>query len=65
MKNTIEYSVIGNDIEEHFDNYQEAENFVIDLGKDEQMDVQFFSKEWNGTQEGEVVIFKNFGEQLN
>lgn len=59
---TIEFSVIGTYIEEHFDNYNEAEEYCMDLSKDEQMDVQFFSKEWNDEEEGEVEIFKNFGE---
>lgn len=63
-KVTIEYSIVGNEVEEHFDTYSEAENFCKDLGKDEQMEVQFFSKEWIDGTEGEVVIFKNYGEQL-
>ena len=63
-KKVIEYSVVGQDVEEHFDKYNQAENYCKDLGKEQQMEVQFFSKEWVDGNEGEVVIFKNFGEHL-
>ena len=59
---SIEFSVIGSEIEEHFDNYNDAEEYCMGLSEEEQMDVQFFSKEWNNEEEGEVVIFKNFGD---
>ena len=61
----IEFSVVGNGIEEHFDTYEQAETFCKELGNNgEQMEVQFFSKEWQDGNEGEVIIFKNFGEEL-
>ena len=62
MKTVIEFSVVGADIEEHFDNYNDAEGFCMSLSSEEQMDVQFFSKEWNNREEGDVEIFKNYGE---
>ena len=62
MKTDKEFSVVGADIEEHFDNYNDAEDFCMSLSNEEQMDVQFFSKEWNNGEEGDVEIFKNFGE---
>ena len=62
---TIEFSVVGADIEEHFNTYNQAEKFCKSLGNNgEQMEVQFFSKEWIDGIEGEVVIFKNYGEEL-
>lgn len=63
-KLVTEFSVIGQDIEEHFNTYNEAEKYCIDLGKEQQMEVQFFSKEWINGIEGDVVIFKNYGEHL-
>ena len=64
MENTIEFSVVGTEIEEHFDNYENAESFLSELSNEEQMDVQFFSKEWEGIEEAEVIIFKNYGEHF-
>ena len=67
MKNEkviIEYSLVGNDIEEHFSNYEDAERECKSYPIDYQMDFQFFSKEWINGSEGEVVIFKNYGEHL-
>jgi len=59
----IEYSVVGNDIEEHFEDKSRADAFYESLSAEEKKDVQYFSKEWiyNGETwgEGEVVIFKN------
>ena len=63
-KLVTEFSVIGQDIEEHFNTYNEAEKYCIDLVKEQQMEVQFFSKEWINGIEGDVVIFKNYGEHL-
>lgn len=68
VKETIEYPIVGTCIEEHFETYSEAEDFLKDLEPEQQMDVQFFSKEWDITdgeaKEGEVVIFKNYGEHF-
>ena len=63
-KTVTEFSVVGQDIEEHFNTYSEAEKCCLDLTKEQQMEVQFFSKEWNNGNEGDVVIFKNYGEHL-
>lgn len=63
-----EYSIIGNDVEEHFEHYEDAEKFLSDYTPEQQMDMQFFEKEWlhdNGKwNEGNVKIIKNYGEHL-
>lgn len=73
MKNKraiTEFSVQGGEIEEHFQNYDDAVEFLNDLTNEQQMDVQFFSKEWikdnsnDGWNEGDVIIFKNKGEHI-
>jgi hypothetical protein len=61
MKAKIEYSIIGNKIDEHFENKIDAEEFFEELTKKQKKMVQFFSKEWlliNGEwTEGEVILF--------
>ena len=42
--------------------FRVSEGFCMSLSNEEQMDVQFFSKEWNNEEEGDVEIFKNYGE---
>lgn len=63
-KLVTEYSIVGQDIEQHFNTYKEAEKYCKGLGIENQMEVQFFSKQWKNGQEGNVEIFKNFGEHL-
>lgn len=68
---TTEYQVQdGQGIDEIFPTQREAEEYLRDMGKDQQMSVQFFSKKWvwnlpeSVWQEGDVTIIKNYGEHL-
>lgn len=68
---TVEYQVQdGQGIDEIFPTQREAESYLHDMGKDQQMSVQFFSKEWiwnesrSVWQEHNVTIIKNYGEHL-
>jgi hypothetical protein len=41
-----EYSIQGNDIDEIFDNREDANNFFDNLTQEEKNTVQYFCKEW-------------------
>lgn len=55
----IEYSVVGQDTEEHFEDMDSAVDFYNSLTPKQRSKVQFFSKEWNNGEEGEVIILRN------
>jgi hypothetical protein len=52
----IEYSIQTENEEEHFDNEDEAREFWENLSEEERKSGQFFSKEWEDGEEGEVII---------
>jgi hypothetical protein len=71
IETTTEYQIQdGQGLDEVFSNYKEAESYLSAMGKDAQMGVQFFSKEWvwndyeSVWQERDVTIIKNYGEVL-
>ena len=70
MKNKnkiIEYSVISDNEEEHFESRTDALLFLNNISNEEEKESsQFFSKEWNiidgEYQEGDVIVFNQRNE---
>jgi hypothetical protein len=65
----IEYSVISDNEEENFDDYDRALDFLKGLDDDDKKSAQFFKKEWvkRGKQmeEGDVEVYKQRGEDFD